>query len=99
MITRKDVEKVAKLARLDISEKEKEQYTQQLERVLEFVEQLNEVDTKNIEPTAQVTGLENVYREDKVTQGQNAHLLDNAPATEGGYLKVKAVLGGAEEKI
>ena len=100
MISEKDVEKVAKLARLEITQDEKKKYTQQLGSILEFVEKLNEVDTDGVEPTAQVTGLSNVYREDAVSRPENRDkLLSNAPQTENGYIKVKAVLGGAEEKV
>jgi len=100
MISKKDVEKVAKLARLEISEDEKEKYVQQLGAILQFVEKLNEVDTQGVEPTAQITGLENVMRKDEVSRGENREkLLSNAPQTEDGFIKVKAVLGGAEEKL
>jgi len=93
-ITHKDVEHVAKLARLGLSDKEIEKFQSELSKVLDYVEQLNKVDTKNIQPTAQVTGLTNVFREDEVKKSDITldELLKNAPAKEGRYLKVKAVL-------
>jgi aspartyl-tRNA(Asn)/glutamyl-tRNA(Gln) amidotransferase subunit C len=93
-ITRKDVEHVAKLARLGLTDKEIEKYQKELSQVLAYVEQLNKVDTKKVAPTAQVTGLTNVFREDEVEKSTIPleELLKNAPAKEGRYLKVKAVL-------
>lgn len=93
-ISRKDVVHVAKLARLGLTEKEIEKYQKELSQVLAYVEQLNKVDTKNVAPTAQVTGLINVFREDEVIKCDIPleELLKNAPAKQGRYLKVKAVL-------
>ena len=94
-LTKKEVEHVAKLARLGLAEKEKEKFSNELSVILDFVEKLNEVKTDKVEPTAQVTGLENVYRQDKgrerAKQGTDK-LLGLAPETENRYVKVKAVL-------
>ena len=61
-----DVRHIAELARLGLSDVEVKKFTVQLSNVLEYVEQLNEVDTSTVEPTSQVTGLTNVSREDAV---------------------------------
>ncbi|MEA2113692.1 MAG: Asp-tRNA(Asn)/Glu-tRNA(Gln) amidotransferase subunit GatC, partial [Patescibacteria group bacterium] len=61
--TIKQVEKVAGLARLGIDKKEKKKFTEELSAVLEFIDKLGQIKTDKIEPTAQVTGLENVTRE------------------------------------
>jgi len=66
MLSDKEVQHIAKLARLGLKEGEVSKFAKQLSEILEYTEQLNEVDTENIEPTSQVTGLENVSREDKV---------------------------------
>lgn len=94
MISKKEVERVAKLAYLDISEKEKNLYVEQLSEVLDYVGQLKEVDTKNVEPTAQVTGLENVYEGDipRPSESSPNDLLAGTPEMQDGYVKVKAVL-------
>ena len=63
----KQVEKIAQLARIHITEKEKKQYSKELSEVLDYVEKLQKVKTDKIKETSQVTGLENVYREDKQT--------------------------------
>lgn len=64
MITKKQVEHIAKLANLDISEEEVRRYGAQLGAVVEYINELNQVDTKNIEPTSQTTGLVNMTRID-----------------------------------
>lgn len=86
---------MAKLARLGLSSQEKSKFTEELSAILDFVEKLNEVKTDKIEPTAQVTGLENISRRDKArkkTEKETQKLIDLAPETENRHIKVKAVL-------
>lgn len=87
-----DVSHIAKLANLPLSPAEKEKLEKQLEETLEYVEGLNEVETKNTEPTSQVTGLENITREDiaKPSLSQNDALL-NSKSKHNGFFKVKAI--------
>lgn len=89
-----DVQKLAVLSALNLNDKEAKNLQKDLQNILGFVEQLNEVDTTGVEPTYQVTGLENVTREDEVIDyGLNReHLLKNAPETKDGQIKVKRVL-------
>lgn len=70
-LTKDQVKHVAKLARLGLTEVEVEKFQTQLSGILYYVEQLNEVNTDKVLPTAQVTGLANVMREDKVAQGDD----------------------------
>ncbi len=88
-----DITHVARLANLTLSEEEKKKFEKQLEETAVYVEELSEVDTHDIEPTSQVTGLENVTREDEVkpslTQEQ---ALSNAKSTHNGFFKVKGIL-------
>ena len=94
MITIKDVEHVAKLARLELTEEEKELYTKQLGAVLEYVNQMNEVDTSNIEPMTQVVDFVNVMREDKVEyEHTKEELMKNAPEEEDGVFRVPKIGG------
>ena len=65
-LTKKDVEHVARLARLALSEEEKERYTQQLGHILTYIEKMSALDTQNVPPTSHVLPLSNVWREDKV---------------------------------
>ncbi|MFH1461303.1 MAG: Asp-tRNA(Asn)/Glu-tRNA(Gln) amidotransferase subunit GatC [Patescibacteria group bacterium] len=95
MITKKQIEHVAKLARLGLAEKEKQKFKKELSAILDFVNQLNQVEADKVAPTAQVTGLENISRQDKArakTKQEIDKLLSLAPETKGRYVKVKAVL-------
>ena len=65
-LTPAQVRHIAKLARIEIEDNEVEKYAKELSAILEYVEQLKEVDTKGVEPTAQVTGQENVFRPDVI---------------------------------
>ena len=92
MITIKDVEHVAKLARLELTEEEKELYTKQLGDVLKYVDQMNEVDTTNVKPMSHAIDFVNVMREDKVVYEQTKEeLMANAPEEENGFFKVPKI--------
>ncbi len=92
-ITKKDVEHVAKLARLKLTEEEKEKFGKQLSRILEYVEKLNELDTDKAEPTSHVVPLKNVMREDKIKPSLPVEeVLANAPVREGKYFKVPKII-------
>lgn len=94
-LTREDVLKLARLARLDLTDEEVEAYRKQLSEVLQYVAQLDQVDTTGLEPTTQVTGLKNVMREDQVVDyGVSPEdLLKLAPKTQDGLIKVKRMIG------
>ena len=94
-LTREDVLKLARLARLQLTDTEIENFLAEISAILGYVEQLQEVDLDGLKPTYQVTGLKNVTRPDQeVTYGPTvAELLKNAPATEDGSIKVKRMLG------
>lgn len=92
MITIKDVEHVAKLARLALTEEEKAKFAPQLNAVLEYVDELNEVDTTGIEPMAHSIKISNVMREDEVKQEfSREEMLKNAPEEEDGFFKVPKI--------
>jgi len=92
-LSKKEVEHIAQLARLGITEKEKEKYAEQLSAILDYVEQLNKIDTKNVEPIAHITGVENVMRQDEIkNKPDRDNLLKNTPAQEKGFIKVKSIL-------
>jgi len=93
-LTRDEVSHVARLAKLDLSEAEINKFLPQLTKVVDFVSQLNEVDTKQVEPTSQTTGLENVFRSDKL-QGETLtqdETLSGTELTQKGYFVVKQVI-------
>lgn len=93
MITLKEVEHVAKLARLDLSEAEKAKYADQLGKLLEYFNQLKEIDTQNIEPMAHPVQAVNVVREDIIAPAfSREEILNNAPEVEDGYFKVPKII-------
>jgi aspartyl-tRNA(Asn)/glutamyl-tRNA(Gln) amidotransferase subunit C len=92
-VTLKDVEHVAKLARLEFSEEEKKTLVSQLNRILDYMEKLNELDTSNVEPLSHVIPLTNVFREDKVKPSLPVQeVLKNAPAKSDKFFKVPKVI-------
>ena len=97
-LSKKDVEHVARLARLALTEEEKERYTQQLGQILTYIEKMSALDTKNVAPTSHVLPLSNVWREDKVepstpeTLGSPEEIIANAPEHEGPLFKVNKII-------
>ena len=93
MITKKDVEYVAALSRLEFSETEKEKYTEQLNVILEYLNQLNELDTEGVKPTYNVMPATDVMREDIVRLSLSSDkVLMNAPETQEGCFKVPRII-------
>lgn len=93
-ISIKDVEHIAKLSRLDLNQVEKEKFSRELSSILNYIKQLKEVNTAKVEPTAQVTGLTNVMREDEIQgcdQETREGLLNEAPLRVGDFIRVKSV--------
>lgn len=88
-----DIAHVAKLANLTLTEEEKKKFETQLEETVDYIEGLSEVDTEGVEPVSQVTGLENITREDEITPSlSQEEALKNAKSTQNGYFKVKGIL-------
>ena len=89
-----EVQRVAKLARIGLSDEEAARMSVELGQIVGFVEQLQAFDVEGVAPTDQVTGLVDVWREDVVKSSMpRAELLANAPAQKDGYIVVKRVLG------
>lgn len=93
-LSRDAVLKLAHLSRLKLSDEEVERFRVQLSEILDYVEQLEKVDTKGLEPTYQTTGLTTVTRSDEVIdyQAKPNDLLKQAPSVKDGQFKVKRVL-------
>ncbi len=92
-ISKQEVEHVAKLARLELSEQEKEKLTDQLSNILTYVEKLNELDTKGVEPTSHVLDIKNVMREDIGAPSlPQERALANAPDKAAGHYKVPKII-------
>ena len=93
-VTVKDVEYVAALARLSLSDGEKEKYTHQLNEILAYMEQLNKLDTSAVEPLEHVIDLTNVMRDDAVAPSlPRDEALKNAPDRTEKFFRVPTVRG------
>jgi aspartyl-tRNA(Asn)/glutamyl-tRNA(Gln) amidotransferase subunit C len=92
-ITRKEVEHVARLARLELTEEEKERMTAQLDSILAYIDKLNELDTSNVEPTTTVIPMVSVMRDDEarpsLTQDE---ALANAPDRVDAFFRVPRII-------
>jgi aspartyl-tRNA(Asn)/glutamyl-tRNA(Gln) amidotransferase subunit C len=94
-LTRDDILKLARLARIDLTEAEVSEFTGELSAILKYVEHLDGVDVDGLLPTSQVTGLTNVMRADEIrSYGYDPKdLLENVPVVEGDQIKVRRMIG------
>ncbi|ACL68993.1 Asp-tRNA(Asn)/Glu-tRNA(Gln) amidotransferase subunit GatC [Halothermothrix orenii] len=94
MIKKEEVEKIAGLAYLKLSDEERETFTRQLGDILDYVEKLNELDTDGVVPTAYTVPMKNVLRDDKVGSSiPREEALDNAPDKKDGLFRVPSIIG------
>ncbi len=92
-LSRDEVLHIARLARLGLSEAEVDKFSEQLSNILETFAILQQVDTTDVPPTTQSLPLQNVLRDDAVTESLSpSEILANAPRKEGDYFRVRAVL-------
>jgi len=94
-LSKEEIQHIADLARLELTDEELEKYGSQLSNVLTYIDELKEVDTADVIPTAQVTGLENIMRADEVSawpEDEVEAALGQAPEREGRNIKVKRVI-------
>lgn len=93
MLTISEVEHVALLSRLELTEEEKKMYQQQLSAILDYAGKLDKLDTGDVPPTAHVLPLKNVFREDKAGEHLDREkALANAPEREGDFFKVPRIV-------
>lgn len=93
MLTAEEVIKIAELARIELQPEEVEQFQKELSAVLDYVADLQKVDTESLDIVSSVTGLENIQREDKPVLAENREqIMANAPEIKDGLYKVKAIL-------
>ena len=92
-LTIEEVEHIAGLSKLELTKDEKELYREQLASVLDYVDQLSEVDTEKLSPTANITGLENVTRGDQIVESGFGYddIKKNAPEFKDGAFVVPGV--------
>jgi len=94
MITRKEVQHIAKLARLGLTEKEIEKFRRELSSILDYVAKLKKIDVSRVEPTSHPRLVKNIMREDESKDEKievRKKLIEMAPNKEKGYVKVKSV--------
>ena len=92
-VTNKDVDHVATLARLGLSEEEKKLFTEQLSKILDYAATINKLDTKNVQPTSHAIPMKNVMREDIVIPCDNtSDIMSNAPAAEDNMFSVPKIM-------
>jgi len=92
-ISKQEVEHVARLARLELAEGEKEKLIDQLSNILTYVETLNELDTRGVEPTSHVLDIKNVMRDDVSAPSlPQEQALTNAPEKAAGHFKVPKII-------
>jgi aspartyl-tRNA(Asn)/glutamyl-tRNA(Gln) amidotransferase subunit C len=97
MISREQIEHIAKLARIELTEKEREKFSAELSSILDYIDKLNQVETKATESINQITGLENIVRED-VPRKEDTRLdlrdkfIKAAPVKKDNYFKVPKIL-------
>ncbi len=94
-LSKQEVKHIADLAHLELSELEQELYSGQLNSVLDYIDQLKKVNTLDVEPTAQVTGLENIMAEDEVEECDKQiqeKMIEQFPQRQGDYNRVKRML-------
>ena len=94
-IDKEQIKHIADLANLTISDDELEKYTQEMSSIVGFANELNELDTENVEITTSILGEYNIFREDELKQSfDNSELLKNAPESQDGMFKIPKVIGG-----
>ena len=92
-LTRDDVKHIATLARMELTQKEEELLTEQLDNILHYIEKLNQLNTDKVEPLAHVGDIVNAFREDRVTnKPATDSLLANAPEREKDFFKVPKII-------
>ncbi len=93
-ITKEDVIKVANLARLNLTPAQEEEFAPQLNAILDYFEQLQELDTENVEPTTRAIDVNNITRQDKnEIYDDRESLLNSAPEREDDFFRVPKILG------
>jgi len=92
-ITKEEVKQVATLARLELSPEEEDLLTHQLDKIFQYMEKLDQLDTTTVEPLTQIGEITNAFREDRVVnRPATDSLLSNAPAREQNFIKVPKII-------
>lgn len=93
LLTTEQIKKISELCRIELTEDELVKFQKDLSLILEYVSELNKVDTEGVEEISQVTGLENVFREDRAKESElREKIIANFPENTDGFLKIKSIL-------
>lgn len=93
MISKEEVEYVARLAHIELTDEEKEKFIKELGSIIEFVQKLNEIQTEEVQPMYHIAPIKNITREDKVEKSlAQEKVLEIAPAKERGHYKVQKII-------
>ena len=87
-----DTQKIAKLARLKLTEIENDKLGGYLEQVIDYIDQLNQLDTSNVQPTSHVLPVNNVFRDDEASKSKNIDYLTEAPSNNKGHYEVPKII-------
>ena len=87
-----DTQKIAKLARLKLTEIESDKLDGYLEQVVNYIDQLNQLDTSNVQPTSHVLPVHNVFRNDEGSKSENIDYLTGAPSNNKGHYEVPKII-------
>jgi|TARA_B000000460_G_scaffold108627_1_gene76189 aspartyl-tRNA(Asn)/glutamyl-tRNA(Gln) amidotransferase subunit C len=87
-----DTQKIAKLARLKLTEIESDKLDGYLEQVVDYIDQLNQLDTSNVQPTSHVLPVNNVFRDDEASKSKNIDYLTEAPSNNKGHYEVPKII-------
>ena len=87
-----DTQKIAKLARLKLTETESEKLNEYLEQVIDYIGQLNQLDTSNVQPTSHVLPVHNVFRNDETSKSKNIGFLTGAPSSNKRHYEVPKII-------
>lgn len=98
-VTKTELEHIAKLARISLTDAEKNKMAHDMSSILDYIDKLNKLDIKNVEPMASITGLENVFRKDetRAEETDKERIIDQFPHKKDDYLKVKQVFPAESE--
>lgn len=92
-LSKKLTEHIARLAHIDITEEEKDKFTDQMNSILEHFEQLSEVDVENVKATRHPMEITNVFRDDEIKEGlSQEEATENAPEKEDGFIKAPRII-------
>jgi aspartyl-tRNA(Asn)/glutamyl-tRNA(Gln) amidotransferase subunit C len=93
-VSKEEVEKIAKLAKLKFTDEELKNFTPQMNEILNYMDKLNELDTENVEPLSHPVEQINVFRDDKLNKSVSTEeALKNSPSKDDQYFKVPKIIG------